>query len=76
MAKTVEALITPEVLKWVRERRIRLSVEYAAKKLNVKPARLRAWEAGTEKPTFAQLKKIANRYKNPHLCFLFAGTSH
>ena len=63
MAKTVEALITPEVLKWVRERRIRLSIEYAAKKLNVKPARLRAWEAGTEKPTFAQLKKIAKLYK-------------
>ena len=63
MAKTVEALITPEVLKWVRERRIRLSIEYAAEKLNVKPARLRAWETGTEKPTFAQLKKIAKLYK-------------
>ena len=63
MAKTVEALITPGVLEWVRERRIRLSVEYAAEKLNVTPARLRAWEAGTERPTFAQLKKIANRYK-------------
>ena len=29
----------------------------------MKPARLRAWEAGTEKPTFAQLKKIAKLYK-------------
>ncbi len=63
MAKSVEALITPEVLKWARERRIRLSIEYAAEKLNVTPARLEAWEAGTERPTFAQLKKIANRYK-------------
>ena len=63
MAKTVKALITPEVLKWARERRIRLSIEYAAEKLNVKPARLRAWEGGTEKPTFAQLKKIAKVYR-------------
>ena len=63
MAKSVEALITPEVLKWARERRIRLSIEYAAEKLNVKLERLEAWEAGREKPTFAQLKKIANLYK-------------
>ena len=70
MAKTVEALITPGVLEWVRERRIRLSVEYAAEKLNVTPARLRAWEAGTERPTFAQLKKIANRYKT-HLSIFY-----
>ena len=59
MAKSVKALITPEVLKWARERRIRLSIEYAAEKLNVKPERLRAWEAGVDQPTFAQLKKIA-----------------
>ena len=39
MARTVKALITPEVLKWARERRIRLSIEYAAEKLNVKPER-------------------------------------
>ena len=70
MAKTVEALITPEVLKWVRERRIRLSIEYAAKKLNVKPEQLEAWEAGTDKPTFAQLKKIAKLYKT-HLSIFY-----
>ena len=70
MARTVEALITPEVLRWARERRIRLSIEYAAEKLNVKPARLRAWEAGAEKPTFAQLKKIAKFYKT-HLSIFY-----
>ena len=70
MAKSVRALITPEVLKWARERRIRLSIEYAAEKLNVKPERLRAWEAGTEKPTFAQLKKIAKLYKT-HLSIFY-----
>ena len=74
MAKSVKALITPEVLKWARERRIRLSIEYAAEKLNVKPARLRAWEAGTEKPTFAQLKKIAKLYKT-HLSIFYLSES-
>ncbi len=70
MAKSVKALITPEVLKWARERRIRLSIEYAAKKLNVKRERLEAWEAGTDKPTFAQLKKIAKLYKT-HLSIFY-----
>ena len=63
MAKSVKALITPEVLKWVRERRIRLEVDYAAKKLKIDPERLKAWENGTEQPTFAQLKNIAKLYK-------------
>ncbi len=63
MAKSVKALITPEVLKWVREGRIRLDLDFAAEKLKIDPERLEAWESGTEKPTFAQLKKIAKLYK-------------
>ncbi len=63
MAKSVKALITPEVLKWVRERRIRLTIDYAAKKLKVDPERLVDWENGVEGPTVAQLKKIAKLYK-------------
>ena len=63
MAKSVKALITPEVLKWARERRIKLGIDYAAKKLKVGPERLEAWENGTEQPTFAQLKRIAKLYK-------------
>ena len=63
MAKSVKALITPEVLKWARERRIRLEIDYAAKKLGIEPERLEAWEHGTAQPTFAQLKKIAKIYK-------------
>ena len=63
MAKSVKALITPEVLKWARERRIRLEINYAAKKLKIEPERLEAWENGTEQPTFAQLKNIAKLYK-------------
>ena len=63
MAKSVKALITPEVLKWAREKRIRLEIDYAAKKLKIEPEDLEAWENGTEQPTFAQLKKIAKLYK-------------
>jgi transcriptional regulator with XRE-family HTH domain len=63
MAKSVKAFITPEVLKWARERRIRLELDYAAKKLKIDPERLEAWENGTAQPTFAQLKKIAKLYK-------------
>ena len=63
MAKSVKALITPEVLKWVRERRIKLEIDYAAKKLKIDPERLEAWERGTEQPTFTQLKNIAKLYK-------------
>jgi len=63
MAKSVKALITPEVLKWARERRIRLEIDHAAKKLKIESERLEAWENGTEQPTFAQLKNIAKLYK-------------
>ena len=63
MARSVKALITPEVLKWARERRIKLEIDYAAKKLKVDTERLEAWESGTEQPTFVQLKKIAKLYK-------------
>ncbi len=63
MAKSVKALITPEVLKWARERRIRLEIDHAAKKLKIGPERLEAWENGTEQPTITQLKKIAKLYK-------------
>ncbi len=63
MAKTMKASITPEVLKWAREKRFQLGIDYAARKLNVKPEQLEAWEAGADQPTFAQLKKIAKLYK-------------
>ena len=63
MPKSVKALITPEVLKWAREKRIKLEIDYAAKKLKIDMEHLEAWENGTEQPTFAQLKKIAKLYR-------------
>ena len=64
MAIAVKALITPEVLKWAREKRIRLDIEFAAERLEIDPDRLEKWENGKEQPTFAQLKKIANDEAN------------
>ena len=63
MAKSVKALITPEVLKWAREKYINLEIDYAAKKINVAPERLEAWENGEEQPTIPQLKRIAKLYR-------------
>ena len=63
MAKSVEALINPKVLKRVREGRINITINYAAEKIGVKPEQLEAWENDLAKPTFAQLKKIAKLYK-------------
>ena len=63
MAKSVKALITPEVLKWAREEYIDLEIDYAAKKLNIGSERLKAWEDGAEQPTIPQLKKIAKLYR-------------
>ena len=63
MAKSVKALITPEVLKWAREKRIQLGLNEASEKLKVDPEQLTEWEAGTDLPTFTQLKRIANAYR-------------
>ena len=63
MAKSVKALVTPEVLKWAREKRIKLETDYTAKKLGIDSERLKAWESGTEQPTIVELKKIAKLYK-------------
>lgn len=59
----MKASITPEVLRWAREKRVRLQIDSASEKLKVKPDQLESWEAGTDRPTFAQLKKAANVYK-------------
>ncbi len=63
MARRVEALITPEVLKWARERRVKLSIERAAEKLKISTEQLEFWENGTARPSFAKLKDIAKLYR-------------
>ena len=53
-----EAFLTPHLLTWARQRR-GLEVEDLAKKLNVKPDAVNAWEAGERRPTFRQAQNFA-----------------
>ena len=53
-----EAFVTPHLWTWARQRR-GLEVEDLAKKLNVKPDAINAWEAGERRPTFRQAQTFA-----------------
>src|SRR5271165_3374648 len=66
-----EANPTPSVLVWARES-AGLSVELAAKKAGVNADRLSAWESGHQRPSFAQLRKLATAYKRPLAIFYLA----
>lgn len=64
----VEALVKPALLVWARES-AGFTVEEAAKKIAVKPARLIEWEGGESRPTISQLRKVATAYKRPLAVF-------
>ncbi|HEY6184946.1 MAG TPA: XRE family transcriptional regulator [Terriglobales bacterium] len=64
----IEANPTLSVLVWARESS-GLSSEAAAQKAGIESERLLAWESGEEKPTFAQLRKLATIYKRPLAIF-------
>ena len=70
MAKSVQALITPEILKWAREKYIRLDLSEAANLIKVSKDKLEKWENGDEKPTIRQLKDIAKKY-NLHITVFY-----
>ena len=53
-----EALVTPNVMTWARQRR-GMEVADLASKLNVKPEAIDAWETGEKRPTFRQAQRIA-----------------
>ena len=53
-----EALISPSVLAWARRRRD-LDAADLARKLNVKPEKVKAWESGDGLPTFRQAQRAA-----------------
>ncbi|MBI4296589.1 MAG: ImmA/IrrE family metallo-endopeptidase [Chloroflexi bacterium] len=59
-----EALVTPQLLKWARERR-HFSVHTAANKVNVEPHKLDAWEKGQERPTLRQAQSLAQTLNVP-----------
>ncbi len=61
---TSEALVTPTILRWARER-ARTSRGELAKKLNTNPERIAMWESGETRPTFRQAQNIASKLKIP-----------
>jgi Zn-dependent peptidase ImmA (M78 family) len=69
MAKTPKIPANGEVLRWAREQR-GLSIEVAAKRLQISQDRLQAFESGIDSPSVAQLKTMAEKYKRPLIVLL------
>ena len=61
-ARSTEALVDPKILIWARET-AGLSHEEAARILQTRYGKVRAWESGDERPSMPQLRKMASAYK-------------
>ena len=59
-----EALVTPELLRWARERS-HLNPHRAANKIKVSPERLMSWEKGEARPSFAKARELAQKFNVP-----------
>jgi Zn-dependent peptidase ImmA (M78 family) len=62
MARSTEALVEPDILKWARST-AGFSIEEAASSLQTKPEKVVAWEGGAESPSMSQLRKMALAYR-------------
>ncbi len=71
MAKSIKALITPDLLIWGRET-AGFSTVTAAEKLKVSTVILQQWESGEKAVTFSELKRIASLYHRPIAVFYLA----
>ena len=75
MAKSIPAIVTPEVLQWARQLD-RITLEEIAPKLKVDVARVEAWESGNEYPTLIQAKSLAKHDRVPFVYFYLPSTPH
>ena len=73
MAKSIPAIVTPEVLHWARSLD-RISLDEIAQKLKVDVAKVEAWENGSEHPTLLQAKNLAKQYRVPFAYFYLPDT--
>jgi len=64
MRTSTPALVNPTMLTWARQES-GYPPEPVAKRLNVKPERLLAWERGDLKPTVRQAQDLAKFYRRP-----------
>jgi Zn-dependent peptidase ImmA (M78 family)/DNA-binding XRE family transcriptional regulator len=70
MAKSIPAIVRPNILAWARES-AGYSLEEAAKRLQTSPDKLESWENGTKPPSIAKVRKMVTVYKRPlHFFFL------
>lgn len=60
-----DALITPQLLVWARER-VNMPVDIAAKAVGVTVDKYQSWETGKQLPTINQAKKFAQKVKIPY----------
>lgn len=73
MAKSIPAIVTPEVLQWARSLD-RITLEEISQKLKVEVAKVEAWENGSEHPTLPQAKALAKQYRVPFAYFYLPDT--
>ncbi len=64
MARSVEALVNADMLRWARDS-AGFDLDVAAKKIGVPSDKLFLWEEGDSRPTIKQLFKLSNVYKRP-----------
>jgi len=66
--KRIDAIINSELLVWARKSS-GFPIDLAAKKLGITKDKLEEWEAGSQRPTIKQLRKIGQLYKRPIAVF-------
>ncbi len=62
--------INPAIIKWARERS-GYTLEEVADSLNKDAETISNWESGSSAPTYAQLEKLADKFKRPVALFFF-----
>ena len=61
---TLKAHITPEIIRWARER-LHVSEEELAERVPVKPDKVVKWEIGDDQPSFRQARQISKALRIP-----------
>src|ERR1700733_3618115 len=70
--RTAEFDVNSEVLKWARINAGLKELQEAEKRTKISAEDLSSWENGSAKPSFADLKKIAESYKTPLAVFFLS----
>ena len=63
-----EALVTPSVMRWARER-ARLTLEEAAARIGRPAEEIEAWENDEKRPSLAQARRASEAYKRSRAVF-------